>query len=731
MPPSSYQLLPLSSSPADKAPSSSGHVRTFTSLISRTRRRFILVLLIFAISFILLLSIGMSSGDDWRGGTAAYDFELPEGSWTCTDDGLSDAAKSTEYNKRSRQCVVENLCVDRKGAFIRSNGFHRQNMPEVNLMSADQPSDFFWQPRLKRYFGRSIRAHYVNETLFVHSLYSPYHFSHWLYNGMTPLYSTVKRFGGTKNSWLLRATRYHSDIDHQGTWEMDHFFQTGKELVLNKAEISTPFQSLPPSDAPICFRRAVIGLGSQCALSYCENNIPTEVYQTFREEVADYYWRTPETWQKHLTNAQYAIDNGMEHQDHGHKKRWLPEKEHKGVAVAPISKRKDAAEHVTNTQLRCLQTARYYNFERAGPNHGLEQGELRSRFGQLKPDEADPEADYENLVASGDSNTQGGKRQLVVGILQREESRRLVNVDDLIDGLVKAGFRVKWMSFDHGCGFAETAYLFRDINVLISPHGNAIGASIFMPSQDPVPTIISVDNSRHWEGWFKFTATVLGQRFVHTICGPHEFLDEAQKEICGPQYRDLDTANWLLNVVGLVLGVPDAMVKSDKEIQEKGLSRGKVLNGYRKYVKSHPEAQRLAQEELEIMIGPNPPFELMQKYGDQSWLFQDEYWKVATRYIDVGRTVKFILGLQADKDLETLSTTSPQQAYMDYVRKGKACGFQGCADILTRNVANMSTSAFGKHSVDDTSRWGQPTRESESLHQGFTPEVLNMLWKID
>ncbi|KAK3834176.1 MAG: hypothetical protein JOS17DRAFT_666711, partial [Linnemannia elongata] len=110
------------------------------------------------------------------------------------------------------------------------------------------------------------------------------------------------------------------------------------------------------------------------------------------------------------------------------------------------------------------------------------------------------------------------KRKLVVGIIQRESSRRLLNDDELIQGLVQAGFRVKWMSFDHGCGIAETAYLLRDIHVLITPHGNAIGTSVFMPSHDPVSTILSVDHSRYKEDWFMFTATALGQRFTQTVC---------------------------------------------------------------------------------------------------------------------------------------------------------------------------------------------------------------------
>ncbi|KAI8601682.1 hypothetical protein EDD21DRAFT_279753, partial [Dissophora ornata] len=112
----------------------------------------------------------------------------------------------------------------------------------------------------------------------------------------------------------------------------------------------------------------------------------------------------------------------------------------------------------------------------------------------------------------------GSRRKLVVGIIQRENSRRLINDQELIDGLVAAGFRIKWMTFDHGCGLAETAYLLRDINVLISPHGNAIGTSIFMPTHNPVPTLVSVDPSRRSEAWFMFTATAMGQRFIQTSC---------------------------------------------------------------------------------------------------------------------------------------------------------------------------------------------------------------------
>lgn len=53
--------------------------------------------------------------NEWRGKTQAIEIEIPPATWTCTDDGLSTKEKNTKRNRRSRQCVVRNLCVDRKG----------------------------------------------------------------------------------------------------------------------------------------------------------------------------------------------------------------------------------------------------------------------------------------------------------------------------------------------------------------------------------------------------------------------------------------------------------------------------------------------------------------------------------------------------------------------------------------------------------------------------------------
>ncbi|KAG0011265.1 hypothetical protein BGZ80_000805 [Entomortierella chlamydospora] len=663
----------------------------------------------------------------WRGKTVAQEVEIPEATWTCTDDHLPEKEKDTKDNRRTRQCVVENMCVDRSGAFIRGRGgFRMENMPKVNLLSSDEDSDVFWQPRVDRIWSKSMKAYYVNETLFVHGLYAPYHFSHWLYNESLTFinilhqinlamtvnhFSTMKRFGGTKNSWTLRAARYFAD-DHkrQGKWEMEHFFETGQELVLSQYELSTPFQSLPPPDAPICFRRAVVGLGSQCALVYCARNIPADIYRSFRDEIAKYYWETPSIWQKHLDFMRETFI-GSTKETHEN------------------SKNKDG-----NSPLKCLEMARYYNFEGLSVGHAPEHGEKPNRIGQMFPDVADPSEAHDTENGKGENTN----RKFVVGIIQREGSRSLINDQILIDSLADAGFRVKWMSFDHGCGLAETAYLLRDVNVLISPHGNAIGASLFMPS-DAVPTMISIDTTRYWESWFKFTATAIGQRFISTYCGPTQYPDEATKEAC-PLVEVTKDRSLYLRTHKIVLGVPGSMVptpEEKKKMSERQLDS--MFNRHTAYVMNHPEAKALEREETEMMFGPNLPEPLIGKYGDNVWSVLEDYWKSIPRYVNVPLVTKFVQKLQVDFDSEIqkkLENNSNENItlvektygqYVEYVRKGVACGFDSCENILDRNVI-QETSGFGQYSTDDIAKWGQQKPGSQALRQNIK-ELKN--WKIE
>ncbi|KAG0346354.1 hypothetical protein BG005_000798 [Podila minutissima] len=507
---------------------------------------------------------------------------------------------------------------------------------------------------------------------------------------MMPLYSTMKRYGATKHSWLFRDARFRwDDIKRQGKWEMDHFFYSGKEIVLHPEEVSTSFQTLPPSDAPICFKRAVIGLGSQCALSYCENNIPVDVYKAFRDEIADHYWRTPDRWATHL--ALHRV-------------------------TAPSK----------NDALKCLDLARYYNFEGASEDHNPERGEKSSRVGQLHPDVVDNEQDYKNM--SDGALPGSSKRKLVVGIIQREGSRRLINDEALIQALVKAGFRVKWMTFDHGCGIAETAYLLRDVQVLVSPHGNAIGTSLFMPTSDPIPTIISADSTRYAEPWFKYTTAVLAQRFMSAVCGPSDYPDEGTKAQC-PHVRDSNLAEEYLQHSRLVLGLPPSMVKSDKDKKDMSSSQLEEMTQlHRAYVKSHPEAMALAEKELEDLQGPEASTTLYGKYGDSTYEFWGQYWKAMPRYLDVPRLIKFIENRQNDWMHERQEAAAggrrpnddaaAYRGFMEYVRKGQICrnGWKDCEEIQQRNIAGPLT-AYGRHSIDDVARWGEATSESQSLLQ--------------
>lgn len=110
-------------------------------MATRNIRRFYLVLLIFTVGGVLMFTLNHSSSirlgslssssryfgidsedkpvtaqnNRWGGQTVARDIELPEATWTCTDDDLSEQEKETTTNQRSRQCVVQHLCVDRQG----------------------------------------------------------------------------------------------------------------------------------------------------------------------------------------------------------------------------------------------------------------------------------------------------------------------------------------------------------------------------------------------------------------------------------------------------------------------------------------------------------------------------------------------------------------------------------------------------------------------------------------
>lgn len=151
------------------------------------------------------------------------DHETLRSSWNCTYMAASgiDVDDSAPGSKRSRVCEFRNFCIDRDrgrsiadvflvatslfashhlsltipcrgasdaaaGGYIILNGT-KKVPPFVNIMAYDSQSDIYWSPRV---FSRSPSSYYgfINETVFVYGMYSPYHLSHWLFNGLMPLW---------------------------------------------------------------------------------------------------------------------------------------------------------------------------------------------------------------------------------------------------------------------------------------------------------------------------------------------------------------------------------------------------------------------------------------------------------------------------------------------------------------------------------------------------------------
>ncbi|KAG0372109.1 hypothetical protein BGX24_000734, partial [Mortierella sp. AD032] len=150
---------------------------------------------------------------------------------------------------------------------------------------------------------------------------------------------------------------------------------------------------------------------------------------------------------------------------------------------------------------------------------------------------------------------------------------------------------------------------------------------------------------------------------------------------------------------------------------------------FRNYVNRTPSAQRLAKEELDILIGPEYPATVVEKYyAETIWSFLDIFWRDAPRYADAPRIVALVQELQKDQEREQAAAVTaaargrrkPElkfQQYLDYVRDSRACGVKYCKQILQRNVVSASR-AFGIHSIDDPAQWGLPAVD-ETVFQGL------------
>nr|CAG8547931.1 1116_t:CDS:10 [Entrophospora candida] len=382
-----------------------------------------------------------------------------ESEWKCTGKG------------RGRICEVTNFCVD--SAFILGDKKQAidfsSTIPKINIMSSDEPSDHYYQPNVRKLSDfQSHKIQYINDTIFVYGLYAPYHFSHWLYNGLIPLYSTMREFNATRRSWILRvdnSLRTHSGHDTM------FLADEGKEIVNHLNEIQTPQQVLAPR-TPICFARGVLG------------------------------------------------------------------------------------------------------------------------------------------------------------ILQRYNSRRILNLDKLIDALIndQGGghkFIVKLLDFDSGCSLQETAKLLSDIDILVTPHGNGIGAALFMQKNT---TVISLDSRHYYEYWFSYIFTSVGRRFYNFEC----------------QEGDCQVA--------------------DFELAKKVLDRNGVTLEY---------------FELLEFLGPEIPKNL-----NLDLAIYAEYAKDANRRVTIDRLLRFI---KNDVVNENVIKLVNEIDYVELCKIGKCCG-PDCEYVINRNV---------------------------------------------
>ncbi|CAO3617134.1 unnamed protein product [Cunninghamella blakesleeana] len=152
--------------------------------------------------------------------------------------------------------------------------------PSINMINTGEGEDMWFTPKV---LSRR-RVKNIDQTLFVYGLYSPFHFSHYLYNGLMPLYSTIKEYKADEDSsntlWTLRAKTYwneHTPVD-MSIWPNQ------QDIVLEEEDVLNSKQMLPHR-LPMCFSKAVVGTGNRCSLWYCENDIPHNHYMSFREDV--------------------------------------------------------------------------------------------------------------------------------------------------------------------------------------------------------------------------------------------------------------------------------------------------------------------------------------------------------------------------------------------------------------------------------------------------------------
>lgn len=428
--------------------------------------------------------------------------------WSCTGTG------------RNQICEINNFCVDSShGPFIYSE---HKDPPPINIINTGETDDIWFQPKR---VTQSLQAEHLNETVFVYGLYSPYHFSHSLYNGLMPLYSVMQEKGFKSTSWTMRVGTYdnkHAPVDLL-------LPNRGKDIVLERQDVHTPKQILPRRK-PMCFSKAIIGTGNRCSLWYCDNQIPSEHYASFK-------------------------------------------------------------------------------------SFALEQPEIPN-----------------NPCASSIVNYKP-QGQFKIGILNRKNSRHITNIPDLIDRLTSMNrakdgidFAVSTIDFENGCDIVNTAHVVKNLDILIAPFGNGLGAGLFMKDDSVVISIAA----RYWnEQWFKYPMTAIGRRIFNFECN---------SEVC-KEY--------------------------DQKLAEK------ILSGYN---------VKLNKTEMQTFLTTSNPENVLGPYiQDRAWDPFLQYYKDVARRVEVDRFIPFLKNI--------IANTPPKNVtYAESCKKPNVCCDLDCSGPLDRNV---------------------------------------------
>ncbi|CAG8750738.1 7373_t:CDS:2, partial [Gigaspora margarita] len=220
--------------------------------------------------------------------------------WLIGDHSTTPLAQSTskcQGKGRATVCEFTNLCVDRK------HGVYIVNQDDIslmaNVMNSDEASDFFWKPAVRSSHPEKVQ--YINDTVFVYGLYAPFHFSHWMFNGLLPLYSMMRTYNATRNAWLMQIHIVDDQPSRMIPQDIS-FLTDGKEIVFNYENMLTEMQVMPPT-VPICFANAVVGAGNRCSLYYCEKNIPAEHYDQFRNDILNHFIHNGQ-WENYMHKEQ-------------------------------------------------------------------------------------------------------------------------------------------------------------------------------------------------------------------------------------------------------------------------------------------------------------------------------------------------------------------------------------------------------------------------------------------